>query len=78
MEKNKKGGNNTQYATGGPDAGKNDNPVIKHFPLGRAANQTHQGTEPHPHEPILRSATTDSSRMPKNSTDDGPTGGNIR
>ena len=29
-------------------------------------------------EPTMRSATTDSSRMPKNSNDDLPTGGNIR
>ena len=29
-------------------------------------------------EPILRSSTTDSSRVPKNSIDDMPTGGNIR
>ena len=29
-------------------------------------------------EPALRSATTDSSRSPKNSNDDLPTGGNIR
>ncbi|WP_187264017.1 hypothetical protein [Pontibacter beigongshangensis] len=29
-------------------------------------------------EPTLRSATTDSSRVPKNSNDDLPEGGNIR
>ncbi len=29
-------------------------------------------------EPTLRSSTTDSSRMHKNSHDDMPTGGNIR
>lgn len=29
-------------------------------------------------EPTLRSATTDSSRVPKNSNDDLPEGGNVR
>jgi hypothetical protein len=37
-----------------------------------------KGTATTTGEPTLRSATTDSSRAPKNNNDDGPTGGNVR
>ncbi|WP_114777455.1 YkvA family protein [Botryobacter ruber] len=41
---------------------------------GVGSESTHTGSD----EPTLRSATTDSSRSPKSSNDDLPTGGNIR
>lgn len=37
-----------------------------------------KGTVTNTREETLRSATTDSTRVSKKSTDDGPTGGNVR
>lgn len=37
-----------------------------------------KGTVTNTRESTLRSATTDSTRVPKKETDDGPTGGNVR
>ncbi|PKV66957.1 DUF1232 domain-containing protein [Pontibacter ramchanderi] len=42
------------------------------------ASQGHSSDEKGHHEPIVRSATTDSSRVPKDPHDDIPDGGNIR
>ncbi|PVY44133.1 YkvA family protein [Pontibacter virosus] len=42
------------------------------------ASQGHGSEETGHHEPIVRSSTTDSSRMPKDPHDDIPDGGNIR
>lgn len=61
--------------------GDNKNPQNKkpsgaHTAQGHAADEAGDATENK--EPTLRSATTDSSRVPKNPHDDMPTGGNIR
>lgn len=37
-----------------------------------------EGSATSTHEPTLRGATTDSSRVPKNENDERPTGGNVR
>lgn len=51
-------------------------------PSGSHPSQGHKtdakGTATTTGEPTLRSATRDSSRMPKSDNDEGPTGGNIR
>lgn len=51
-------------------------------PPGEHSSQGHatdaKGTATSTREPTLRTATTDSSRAPKNNNDEGPTGGNVR
>jgi hypothetical protein len=61
--------------------GDNQNPQNKkpsgaHPSAGQATDEAGDATDNK--EPTLRSATTDSSRVPKNPHDDMPTGGNIR
>lgn len=51
-------------------------PDNKHASQGHSTDA--KGTATNTREETQRSATTDSSRSPKNSTDDGPTGGNVR
>ena len=53
-------------------------PTKGHSSQGHAADSDETGSATNSKEPTLRSSTTDSSRMPKKSNDDLPTGGNIR
>lgn len=54
----------------------NTKPAKAHSSQGHTTDA--KGTATNMREPTLRSATTDSSRSPKNNNDEGPTGGNIR
>jgi hypothetical protein len=49
-----------------------------HAPVSQGHTEGEDGETTSNKEPTLRSATTDSSRVPKNPHDDMPTGGNIR
>lgn len=51
-------------------------PKSGHISQGHSTNAERPATNSK--EPTLRSATTDSSRAPKNNNDDLPEGGNIR
>jgi len=51
-------------------------PAKYHTSQGHATEG--EGTGTSTHEPTLRAATTDSSRVPKSSNDENPTGGNVR
>jgi len=70
--------NSKNSAQGEPGSGKEDKPTGKHASQGHSTEANDKGTATNTNETTLRAATTDSSRMPKNSNDDGPTGGNVR
>ncbi|MBF9251691.1 hypothetical protein I2I11_00125 [Pontibacter sp. 172403-2] len=73
--------NDPNPAAGGPGSrqeGEEGKPMGKHTSQGHATDENDKGTATNTNEATLRAATTDSSRMPKNTNDDGPTGGNIR
>ncbi|WP_266203350.1 hypothetical protein [Pontibacter kalidii] len=53
-----------------------DKPQAKHTSQGHGTDA--KGTVTNTNEETLRSATTDSSRAPKSSNDEAPTGGNVR
>ncbi|WP_162055506.1 hypothetical protein [Pontibacter pamirensis] len=60
----------------------NDKEQEQNKPDSNHSSQGHKtdakGTVTNTRESTLRSATTDSTRAPKKSTDEGPTGGNVR
>lgn len=58
------------------DSHDGNKPAKYHSSQGHATEG--EGTGTSTHEPTLRGATTDSSRVPKNSNDENPTGGNVR
>lgn len=60
------------------DQNKPDNQNKDHASQGHTAGSSQSGSGTASKEPTLRSVTTDSSRVHKNSNDDLPTGGNIR
>ena len=70
----------TTYKPGGHASsgeGENqDKPGADHSLHGHTADA--EGSATSTHEPTLRAATTDSSRVPKNENDERPTGGNVR
>ena len=53
-----------------------DTPAANHSSQGHSTDA--EGSATSTHEPTLRAATTDSSRVPKNENDERPTGGNVR
>lgn len=70
---------NTRAGSGTEAAGEekgNPKPTKEHSSQGHTTDA--KGTATNTREPTLRSATTDSSRSPKNANDEGPTGGNVR
>ncbi|WP_347157350.1 hypothetical protein [Pontibacter chitinilyticus] len=60
------------------DQSKQNGPDKPHSAPGNAAGTKEDGAAPSTDKTTVRAATTDSSRMPKNSNDEGPTGGNVR
>lgn len=53
-------------------------PAGKHSSQGHSTDAKGKGSKTNTNETTLPAATTDSSRMPKNDNDEGPTGGNVR
>lgn len=70
---NTRAGSVTEATGEGED---NTKPAKEHSSQGHTTDA--KGTATSTREPTLRSATTDSSRSPKNANDEGPTGGNVR
>lgn len=60
------------------DEATENKPTTKHASQGHTTAENDKGTETNTNETSLRAATTDSSRMPKNDNDEGPSGGNVR
>ncbi|QCR23809.1 hypothetical protein [Pontibacter sp. SGAir0037] len=63
-------------AKGEEESEEGNHPSRQHSSQGHTTDA--KGTATNTREPTLRSATRDSTRMPKSDNDEGPTGGNIR
>lgn len=68
----------SEDAKEGGDEKEEEKPTSKHSSQGHSTPENDKGTDTNTNETTLRAATTDSSRMPKNDNDEGPTGGNVR